>query len=346
LQDRMEVIELPGYIEEEKLAIARQFLVARQLSEHGLTSEHLRFTDGALRRMIREYTREAGVRNLEREIANICRKVARKVADTKPAPLPPAAATVEAPSSTPVEASAPAVPVASTVAPDTAASAPAESFNEQKEGLQGEPTVVTASTIPRFLGPRQFSSGVAEEQDEVGVATGLTWSPVGGDITPVEVTLLEGKGNLILTGQLGETMRESAQAAWSYTRSRAEALKLPEQFHDKTDVHIHVPSGGVPKDGPSAGITMATALVSAATHRPARKDVAMTGEITLRGRVLPIGGLKEKVLAAHRAGIRTLILPAKNRKDLLEVPAAVQRHMEFVFVDHMDAVLPVALHEA
>jgi len=206
--------------------------------------------------------------------------------------------------------------------------------------------VVSAGTLSRYLGPRRFAAGVAEEQDQVGVATGLTWSPVGGDVTPVEVSLLEGKGNLILTGQLGEVMRESAQAALSYTRSRGHALHLPEQFHDQVDVHIHFPAGGQPKDGPSAGITVATALVSAATRRAVHKDVAMTGEITLRGRVLPIGGVKEKVLAAHRAGIRTLILPGRNRKDLIEVPGDVQRQMEFVFVDHMDAVLPVALHEA
>jgi ATP-dependent Lon protease len=314
LRDRMEVIELPGYVEEEKLAIAKRFLVPRQLAEHGLTAAHLRFTDGALRRIVREYTREAGVRNLEREVANICRKVARGVADRLPDGPPPAA--------------------------DGAAAGPPPPAPEPEQ-----PVVITAGALSRHLGPRRFTSGVAEEQDQLGVATGLTWSPVGGDVTPVEVSLLEGKGNLILTGQLGEVMRESAQAALSYARSRARALHLPEQFHDQTDVHIHVPAGGQPKDGPSAGITIATALVSAATRRPVRKDVAMTGEITLRGRVLPIGGVKEKVLAAHRAGIRTLLLPDRNRKDLLEVPQDVQRQMEFVFVDHMDAVLPVALHQ-
>jgi ATP-dependent Lon protease len=312
LRDRMEVIELPGYVEEEKLAIAKRFLVPRQLSEHGLTAAHLRFTDGALRRIVREYTREAGVRNLEREVANICRKVARGVADRLPDGVHPAGEAAAQPQTAP-----------------------------EPE----QPVVVAAGALPRHLGPRRFTSGVAEEQDQLGVATGLTWSPVGGDVTPVEVSLLEGKGNLILTGQLGEVMRESAQAALSYTRSRARALHLPEQFHDQTDVHIHVPAGGQPKDGPSAGITIATALVSAATRRPVRKDVAMTGEITLRGRVLPIGGVKEKVLAAHRAGIRTLLLPDRNRKDLAEVPQDVQRQMEFVFVDHMDAVLPVALHQ-
>jgi ATP-dependent Lon protease len=336
LRDRMEVIELPGYIEEEKLSIAKQFLVPRQLAEHGLTGGQLRFTDGALRRIVREYTREAGVRNLEREIANICRKIARRVADARPQAALANGAPVSVANGD--EATETATAPAGTSAGDAAAAAAAGASTDG-------PTVISSAAIPGFLGPRRFTSGLAEEQDEVGVATGLTWSPVGGDVTPVEVTLLEGKGSLILTGQLGDQMRESAQAAWSYTRSRAAALKLPESFHDKTDVHIHVPAGGVPKDGPSAGITMATALVSAATRRPARKDVAMTGEITLRGRVLPIGGLKEKVLAAHRAGIKTLVLPDKNRKDLTEVPAAVQRQMNFVFVDHMDAVLPVALHD-
>ncbi|MGH2366903.1 MAG: endopeptidase La, partial [Chloroflexota bacterium] len=357
LLDRMEVIELPGYVEEEKLAIAKQFLVPRQLGEHGLTAQHLRFTDGALRRIIREYTREAGVRNLEREIANICRKIARRVADATPAtPASPPGSTSTSEGEPTEEVQRAAVPTAEPLkgakeagAPprSTADGAPQSQVGQDPGGTttKEQPVVITAAGLPRYLGPRQFTSGVAEEHDEVGVATGLTWSPVGGDVTPVEVSLLEGKGNLILTGQLGEVMRESAQAAFSYSRSRARALHLPEQFHEKTDIHIHVPSGGQPKDGPSAGITIATALVSAATRRPVRKEVAMTGEITLRGRVLPIGGVKEKVLAAHRAGIRTLVLPDKNRKDLTEVPADVQRQMEFVFVDHMDAVLPVALHD-
>jgi ATP-dependent Lon protease len=350
LRDRMEVIELAGYVEEEKLAIARRFLVPRQLAEHGLTPAHLRFTDGALRRIIREYTREAGVRNLEREVANICRKVARGVADTLPDAVPetPADTSPETPPETPAQVPSEAPP--GTPA-EPRAETPSEASPEPEQApvpgpVPEHPVVVNAGALSRYLGPRRFASGVAEEQDQVGVATGLTWSPVGGDVTPVEVSLLEGKGNLILTGQLGEVMRESAQAALSYTRSRGHALHLPEQFHDQVDVHIHFPAGGQPKDGPSAGITVATALVSAATRRAVHKDVAMTGEITLRGRVLPIGGVKEKVLAAHRAGIRTLILPDRNRKDLLEVPGDVQRQMEFVFVDHMDAVLPVALHEA
>jgi ATP-dependent Lon protease len=193
------------------------------------------------------------------------------------------------------------------------------------------------------LGPRRFSHTAASAADEIGVATGLSWSSVGGDITTVEVTLMEGKGRLVLTGQLGDVMRESAQAALSYTRSQAAALNLPEDFHERMDIHIHVPAGATPKDGPSAGITIATALVSAATRRPARRDVAMTGEITLRGRVLPIGGVKEKALAAHRAGVRTLILPERNRRDIIDIPADVQRDLTFVFVEQMDAVLSVAL---
>ncbi|HXI16768.1 MAG TPA: endopeptidase La [Chloroflexota bacterium] len=337
LRDRMEVIDLPGYIEEEKLSIAQRFLVARQLSEHGLTPEHVRFTEGALRRVIGDYTREAGVRNLEREIANICRKLARRVA--------------EAPSNRQAPVGAKGVKAVGDAegAPGAEAaggeSAPLEPLTPQEPRAPSVTTVISAGTLSKYLGPKHFTAGVAEERDEVGVATGVTWSPVGGDLMSVEVTLLEGKGALILTGQLGETMRESAQAAFSYTRSRSKALNLPESFHDTTDVHIHFPAGGIPKDGPSAGITVATALVSAATRRAVRREVAMTGEITLRGRVLPIGGVKEKVLAAHRAGIRRFILPDRNRKDLLDVPADVQRQMEFIFVDHMDAVLPVAVHE-
>jgi ATP-dependent Lon protease len=348
LRDRMEVIDLPGYIEEEKLSIGRRFLVPRQLAEHGLTADHLRFTDGALRRLIREYTREAGVRNLEREVANVCRKVARRVADGVGPPQPPT------PSPLVGEGKPAAAPASGDREP---AALPGRTEGEQAGGpptlpsplvgeglgVRGTPTVITAAVLPRYLGPRQFSASVAEEHDEVGVATGVSWSPVGGDLMAVEVSLLEGTGALILTGQLGEVMRESAQAAFSYTRSRAAGLHLPESFHEKTDIHIHVPAGGLPKDGPSAGITIATALVSAATRRAVRKDVVMTGEITLRGRVLPIGGLKEKVLAAHRAGIRTVILPDKNRKDLEDVPVGVQRQMEFVFVDHIDAALPVAM---
>jgi len=293
LRDRMEVIELPGYIEEEKLQIARHFLVPKQVAEHGLRPKQLRFVDGALRRIIREHTHEAGVRNLEREIANICRKVAKKVAEDGKAP-----------------------------------------------------TVVTAEGVPKYLGPQKFFWGTAEEHDEVGVATGVVWTEAGGDTTTIEVTLMEGKGNLLLTGQLGDVMRESAQAALSYTRSRAKQFAIDPKTFEQTDIHIHVPAGAIPKDGPSAGITMATALTSAFTRRPVRRDLAMTGEITLRGRVLPVGGLREKVLAAHRAGIKTFILPKKNVKDLTDVPTDVQRALNFVYVERMDEVLPVALLEA
>ena len=290
LRDRMEVIEFPGYIEEEKLEIARQFLVPRQLMENGLDNSQLYFSDEALRQMIREYTYEAGVRNLEREIANVCRKVARRVADGRPVPRR-----------------------------------------------------ITAQSLVKYLGPPQFVYGLAEQEDEIGVAMSIAWTEAGGDIMPVEVTLMEGKGMLTLTGQLGEIMQESAQAALSYTRSRAKELGISGGSFDKLDIHIHVPEGAIPKDGPSAGITMATALVSALTRRPVRHDVGMTGEITLRGRVLPIGGFKEKVLAAHRAGLKTVILPKRNKKDMVEIPNKVKRDLEFIFADQMGEVLETAL---
>lgn len=290
LRDRMEVIELPGYIEDEKLQIARRFLVPRQLTEHGLQPDQVRFTDGALERIVREYTDEAGVRNLEREIGGICRKIARKLAEGK-----------------------------------------------------GVPSVVSERTVPTFLGPEKHFAGSAEERDEVGVATAVYWSPSGGDVMAVEVALMDGKGNLVLTGQLGDVMKESAQAALTYSRSRSKQLGAPDKFHEHLDIHVHVPAAAIPKDGPSAGITIATALISALTRNPIRRDVAMTGEITLRGRVLPVGGIKEKVLAAHRAGISIFILPQKNLKDLAEIPAAVKRQVRMVPVTHMDEVLPVAL---
>jgi ATP-dependent Lon protease len=292
LRDRMEVIELPGYIEEEKLEIARRFLVPKQIAENGLAEHPPHFSDAALRRVIRSYTHEAGVRNLEREIGAICRKLARQVAG-------------------------------------------GEAFRRN----------VSGHTIEKFLGPARFIHNLAEEHDEIGVATGVSWTPAGGDILTIEVSMLEGKGNLVLTGQLGDVMKESGQAALSYARSRSQELGLPEGFYEKLDVHIHVPEGGIPKDGPSAGITMATALVSALTRKPAHREVAMTGEITLRGRVLPVGGIREKVLAAHRAGIKTFILPRQNFKDLTDVPADVKRQLTFVQVQHMDDVLPIALHD-
>ncbi len=290
LRDRMEVIEFPGYIEEEKLAIARGFLIPRQIEENGLSSAHLTFGEPAIRSVIREYTYEAGVRNLEREIANICRKTARRVAEGKP--------------------------------------------------IRRN---VTPAAVTRFLGPPKFDYGMAEKENQIGVAMGVAVTDAGGDLQTVEVTLMEGKGTLLLTGQLGEVMQESAQAALSYTRSHAKALGLTPRTFERTDIHIHAPEGAVPKDGPSAGVTIATALVSALTRRPVRRDVAMTGEITLRGHVLPIGGLKEKVLAAHRAGLKTMILPKKNKKDMVEIPKRVQRDLTFVLVEQIGQVLDAAL---
>lgn len=291
LKDRMEVIGFPGYIEEEKLKIATGFLVPKQLKENGISDEFLAFEDDALRLVIREYTREAGVRNLEREIATICRKVAKDVA------------------------------------------------SEKKEKI-----TVCPAKVKEFLGPRRYHYGRAEEKDEIGAATGLVYTEFGGDIVTVEATLMKHHNlELTLTGQLGDVMKESARAAVSYIRSRARALDFDEDFFDHTEVHIHVPAGAVPKDGPSAGITMCTALASVVTKRPVRKDVAMTGEITLRGRVLPVGGVKEKTLAAHRAGIRTVLLPSENERDLEEIPQNVREELQFHFVEHMDQVLELAL---
>ncbi len=291
LRDRMEVIELPGYTEEEKLEIAKQFLVPKQIQEHGLTSEQIRITPSAVRRIIREYTREAGVRNLEREMGTVCRKVAKRVAEER------------------------------------------QAFS-----------LILPQSVSKYLGPTRFTFGMAEEQDEVGVATGVAYTPTGGDVLSIEVALLKGKGNLILTGQLGDVMKESAQAALSYARAKVQenGAKRSESFATR-DIHIHVPAGATPKDGPSAGVALTTALVSALTRRPVRKEVAMTGEVTLRGKVLPVGGIKEKVLAAHRAGIKTFVLPEENRKDIADIPWRVRRDIKFVYVKNVDQVLNVAL---
>jgi ATP-dependent Lon protease len=289
LKDRMEVIHFPGYTEEEKLHIARRYLVPKQLKEHGLKPSMLAITDSALREIIRRYTREAGVRGLERSIATVCRQVARKVV----------------------------------------------------EGHTGKVTV-TGKTVHEYLGPAKYSFGLAEKRSDVGVATGLVWTEVGGDVIFVEATKMKGKGNLTLTGQLGDVMRESAQAAVSWIRANAAALGIDPGFNDELDLHIHVPAAAIPKDGPSAGITMATALASVLTGRKVRRDVAMTGEITLRGRVLPIGGLKEKLLAAHRAGIKTVLIPKENERDLELVPEHVRAKMEIVPVECMDEVLEQA----
>ena len=292
LKDRMEIIELSGYIDEEKLKIARQYLIPRQIRENGLKVNDLDLTDEAILNIINFYTREAGLRNLEREIANVCRKIARKIA----------------------------------------------------EGEKKVPRV-TAKNLNKFLGVPRILPDYDNRKDEVGVATGLAWTPYGGDVLYIEATPMEGKGNLLLTGQLGDVMKESGQAAMSYFRSRAAKFGLSENFYFSKDIHVHVPAGAIPKDGPSAGVTMASALVSALTGIPVRSDVAMTGEITLRGRVLPIGGLKEKSLAALRARIYTIIAPEQNQKDLDEIPKHIRRRLDFKFVKHMDEVLRLALKE-
>jgi ATP-dependent Lon protease len=290
LLDRMETIYIPGYTEEEKVKIAERYLLPKQVKEHGLSKKNLTISEKTLRKIIRQYTREAGVRNLERQIASVCRKTAKEVVRDK----------------------------------------------KQRSS-------VTVQNLDKYLGIPRFRYGMAEKEDEVGVATGLAWTEAGGDTLVIEVTLMKGKGKLLLTGKLGDVMRESAQAGLSYIRSRSGELGIADDFHEAYDIHIHIPEGAIPKDGPSAGITMATALISALTQRASIRTVAMTGEITLRGRVLPIGGVKEKVLAAHRAGIKTIILPADNKKDISEIPENVRRKLEFIPVEHMDQVLEHAL---
>lgn len=293
LRDRMEIIYLSGYTEEEKLQIAKKYLIPKQLEEHGLDSSILKISDKAIRYIITHYTREAGVRNLEREIANLCRKVAKYVAEGKKKKF-----------------------------------------------------YITAQKVSKFLGAPKYLPEEELKRDEVGVATGLAWTEAGGDVIYVEATIMKGKGNLILTGQLGDVMKESAQAALSYVKSKAKELKINEKLFSTMDLHIHVPAGAIPKDGPSAGITMASAIASVFTGKPLRKDVAMTGEITLRGRVLPVGGLKEKVLAAKRMGIKTVIIPKRNKKDIEELPKYVKEGMKFILVESMDEVLKQVFSKA
>ncbi len=290
LLDRLEVIEFPGYIEEEKMAISDRYLIPRQMDENGMTDSGLRFADTALQRVIREYTYEAGVRNLEREIGRVIRKAARLKA-------------------------------------------------EKKEF----PTIITPNVVEKFLGPPQFLRTEAERRDEVGVATSLAWTENGGEIMSIEVAVLEGKGGLQMTGQIGEVMQESGQAALTYIKSRADLFGIELDVFERMDIHVHMPEGAIPKDGPSAGITLATAILSALTGRPIYREVGMTGEITLRGRVLPIGGVREKVLAAHRAGLKVVMLPDKNMKDLVDVPKRVRTDLKIIPVEHMDQVLEVAL---
>ena len=292
LLDRMETLFIPGYTELEKLQIANRYLLPKQKREHGLEPEQLEVGEDVLLQVVREYTRESGVRNLEQQVAALCRKAAKQI------------------------------------------------VSENKEKI-----IITADNLKDFLGPAKFRYGVAELEDQIGTVTGLAWTEVGGETLVIEVTVVPGSGKLTLTGKLGDVMKESAQAAFSYTRSKAAELGIPLDFHEKNDIHIHIPEGAIPKDGPSAGITIATALISALTNTHVSKDVAMTGEITLRGRVLPIGGLKEKSLAAHRAGYRKVLMPKDNERDLRDIPDSVKEDLEFVPVSHMDQVLEHALVE-
>jgi len=294
LLDRMEIIRLAGYTLEEKLEIANRYLLPRQLTENGITEKHIKQNDETITRIISHYTRESGLRNLEREIGKVCRKIARKIA----------------------------------------------------EGGRG-PYTISKQTLPKYLGPPKFQpESDVETIDQPGLVTGLAWTETGGEILYVETAIMKGKGNLILTGQLGDVMKESAKAALSYCRSRMEKLKIEESFFEEYDIHIHVPAGAIPKDGPSAGVTMATSLYSAITRKKMAWDIAMTGEITLRGRVLPIGGLKEKALAALRSGIKKVIIPAQNKKDLVEIPKDIRAQMEFIPVKNMDQILKIAFKDA
>lgn len=290
LLDRMEMITISGYTQEEKIQIAKKFLIPKQQKDHGLSGRHIAFPEDGIEKLIRNYTREAGVRNLERGIATLCRKVARQIVQKK------------------------------------------------KKSVR-----MTPNNVETFLGPIKYHWNEAERNSQIGVATGLAWTEAGGDVLPVEVTTMKGKGSLTLTGQLGDVMKESAQAGLSYIRSRATDLGLDGEFYEKLDIHVHLPEGAIPKDGPSAGITMVTAMISALTGIKVRNDLAMSGEITLRGRVLPVGGIKEKVLAAHRAGIKTLLLSKENKRDYVEIPENVRNNLEFIWVEHMDEVLATAL---
>ncbi|MBE2222613.1 MAG: endopeptidase La [Anaerolineae bacterium] len=290
LQDRMEMIEFTGYLEEEKLEIGREFLVPKQIGQHGLEDKGVRFEDEALKAIVREYTREAGVRNFERETANVCRKIARAVAEKR-----------------------------------------------------RYPRRVTANRVRELLGPPRFLSEELQEEDAIGIATGAAWTSTGGEIMFIEVNLMRGKGGMMLTGQLGDVMQESAQAALTYTRSQAKKLGIDYERFDNTDIHVHLPEGAVPKDGPSAGVSLASAIISAFTNRPIHREISMTGEITLRGRVLPVGGVREKALAARRAGIKTFVLPHKNERDLEEIPKKLRQDLNFVLVKRMEDVLDVVL---
>jgi ATP-dependent Lon protease len=335
LLDRMEIITLPGYTEIEKLAIAKQYLVPKQIKNNGLDSESVSISSGAIRELIRYYTREAGVRSLERELASLCRKVARKhlkkMSEDEKKAMASKSKAVKKSAKTAKDKAGP--DAERTVSVGSSVKIPKLTISEN----------VTEKSVKKYIGPRRHRVGRQNDQDTIGVCTGLAWTEVGGDLLDIEVAVMPGRGKLTITGKLGEVMQESAQAALSYVRSRASFLGLEDDFHKEYDIHIHVPEGAIPKDGPSAGLAMATALTSALTSRPVSKDVAMTGEITLRGRALPIGGLKEKILAAHRGGVKRVLIPAENAKDIEEIPASILKEIKIIPVEHMDKILIHAL---
>jgi ATP-dependent Lon protease len=318
LQDRMEVIRLSGYTEIEKLEIAKRFLVPKQTKECGLSLGEIEFPESGLQELIQHYTREAGVRNLEREVGNVCRKIARNVVNAQTAGLPPSDSVESGKKS-------------------------AKKAEKASKTVKIEKAVISAQKVGELLGPQRWRDQPTERKNEVGVTVGLAWTEVGGSILTTEAAIMEGRGRLTTTGKLGDVMQESAQAAMSYVRSRAHHIGLPRDFYRHLDIHLHVPEGAIPKDGPSAGITIATSITSALTSIPVRADLAMTGEITVRGRVLPIGGLKEKLLAAHRQGIFEVILPQDNEKDLPDIPENIRKEMKLHFVESMDQVLKLAL---
>jgi len=319
LLDRMEIIHLSGYTEQEKINIAQQHLIQKAVKSNGLDKSELKFNNSALEELVRYYTREAGVRNLEREVSSICRKIARELLKNNK------------------KTSSKSTKETKEVKDKEIKETPEVIKTVSLEGLKAP--LIDAALVQKYLGPRKHSIGEKELRNEIGVGQGLAYTEVGGDLLVTEVAVMSGKGNLKITGKLGDVMQESAQAAFSYVRSRGAFLGLEDEFYSKIDIHVHFPEGAIPKDGPSAGITMATALVSALTKKPFNREVAMTGEITLRGRVLPIGGLKEKLLAAHRGGIKKVIIPKENERDLLEIPKNILQQLEIVPVDHMDTVL-------
>jgi len=338
LQDRMEIIQLPGYTEFEKIAIAERYLIPKQKRDNGIESVTLEMGEDTIRDVIHFYTKEAGVRNLEREIATICRKIARdwvskrgKSVAAAPPPGPVASGALAGNSTVPAVPAPSSAPAEATASPGVGTARAAETW------------VLTPKRLPRYLGPHRFRHGRSDGNDEIGLVNGLAVTMYGGDLLQTEVSIVAGKGKMVLTGKLGDVMQESAQAAISYVRARAPSLGLERDFYSRADIHVHLPEGAIPKDGPSAGITMCTGLVSALLRVPVRRNVAMTGEITLRGRVLPIGGLKEKILAAHRAGISVVVMPKSNAKDLRDIPKKVLKSLRVSLVEHMDEVLRIAL---